>query len=87
MFFFRQSILVFFLIIFSLSVHSRDNLVLQGQNQNEDLSGLEFLEDEDVKTEQSLGNVLVSDLVNDVHLPEEVFGRKTINQYRINNKF
>ncbi len=87
MFFFRQSILIFFLILFSLSAHSRDNLDLQGQNHNEDLSGLEFSEDEDVGTEQSLGNVLVSDLVKDVHLPKEVVNKKTINQYRINNKF
>lgn len=60
---------------------------MQGQNHNEDLSGLEFLEDEDVGIEQSLGSVLVSDLVNDVYLPEKVVGRKTINQHRINNKF
>lgn len=87
MFFFKQSILVFFLIIFSLSVHSGDKIVLLEQKQTEDLSSMESSEDVDVATEQDLGNVLVSDLVKDIHLPESVKDRKTINQHRINNKF
>ena len=75
------------MIIFSLSVYGRDKIVLLEQKQTEDLSSMESSEDVDVATEQDLGNVLVSDLVKDIHLPEGVKDRKTINQHRINNKF
>lgn len=75
------------MIIFSLSVHGGDKIVLLEQKQPEDLSSMESSEDVDVATEQDLGNVLVSDLVKDIHLPEGVKDRKTINQHRINNKF
>ncbi|KXJ98760.1 MAG: hypothetical protein UZ19_OD1000609 [Parcubacteria bacterium OLB19] len=73
------------MIIFSLSVHGGDKIVLLEQKQTEDLSGFELSKDADVTIEQDLGNVLASDLVENVHLPEGVKNRKTINQHRINS--